>query len=461
MTTPTLHAVSDVPPACQHAREVVGLRLAGDTVIDAAADAHVQSCSPCATVTARMARVWQVAGEVLPARAIPAARLDAILNDVLAGARSEEKAPVSGTAPAPARILPTRERRSSHEGFAFATGLALAATIAAVALLGPGLVAPPAGDPLARATVAPPAGPPRVSLAAARGEVSHVPADGSVIGVPKAGDVLPPGLFAASEGAALSIEGEGLLAVRGEASVVVGGNAGAPEIFIARGEIFVDLPKGTIRTFVVRTPTGAVHVTGTQFDVKVKAGETAVEVTRGSVIVKGPGGERAVSGGEAAVLRDGIPVEGLVTSPAADPHGWVRDLAPERVGPAPAIAIAPRPVPAAPEAGLPKADDGVIHVAGLDKLVVENAMEKREAAIRYCYEQALVKAPELVVRAALRFRIDEDGRAKDITIAGLPAGQQKLGGCLETAAKAAIFPPTVPGTEVTVSYPLKLEPAAE
>src|SRR5439155_12377350 len=132
----------------------------------------------------------------------------------------------------------------------------------------------------------------------------------------------------ASRGAALRVEGAGLLAVRGDTAVVISGVKGAPELAVARGEIYVDLPKGTIHTFVVRTPTGSVHVTGTAFEVKAGAKATTVTVTRGSVKLVGAGGVTAVGAGEAATLTAvGAPTSGLLREPTD--LNWVRELAPE------------------------------------------------------------------------------------------------------------------------------------
>lgn len=464
MSTP--YTELDVPPGCQRAREAFGLKLIGEPVADADALRHPETCEACTRIIARMARVWDVAGDVLPdLQPLPEARFEAVLENVLADSRQEnrtpEAAPSTTAIPVatPHNVVPLRRAREERDrtGFRFAVGLALAAGLAAFALLGPGLLSAPA--PSGQVAEEAPIEPVRVTLAAAKGDVSFVPADGRVVAAPKRGETLGPGLFAATGGAALDVPGGGLLAVRGDTTVVIGGGSAVPEISIARGEIFVDLPKGSVQGFTVRTPTGAVRVTGTRFDVKVAPDATRVEVTRGSVVLAGPNGETSVAAGEAASLgRDGAPVEVEIADPARDPLRWVRDLAPDRVGPAP-LAIAPvQPRPTATAADEPIEE--VIYAAGLDKLVVENALAKRRAAMRYCYEQALVRTPGLgELRASLRFRVDEQGRAEDLRIAGLPADQQELGACLRTAAESAVFPPTSPGTEVRVRYPVRLQPA--
>lgn len=450
----TVEVRKTLPPECDRARETFALALADGLDVPAAARAHAERCNDgCAKAFARIERVWGVAGDTLPRiRPIPQARLDAVATRALDAARAPA---ITNEV---AKILPLRRERAParHQFSAFAAAVALAAMVATVAILGPALMPPP----VTKVAVAPtpaPVRPPRVTLTAAKGQVSLVPADGSVFKSPAAGDLLPPGLFSASQGAALSIEGAGLLAVRGDTTVLIGGAAGAPDLAVARGEIFVDLPKGTIQTFIVHTPTGSVNVTGTQFGVKVAPTKTEVEVTRGTVIVKSPNGEQAVGAGEAAKIGgDSAPALITGSDPATDPLAWVRDLAPDRVPPRPVVAIrttgTPTPLGAA-------GSTPVAHLPGLAKEVVEMAMDKRGDAMRRCYELELVRDPALVVRAALQFRVDEDGRAKDLIVTGVPATHPALGTCLVEAAASAIFPAAAPGTEIDVTYPVHFVPA--
>jgi len=447
-----------LPSECDRAREAFGLALADGLTAPAEAAAHATGCAACAKAFVKMERIWGVAGDALPRlRPVPAARLEEIPARALSAAKP---APIMPTV---AKIVPLRRERAPRREIApFAAALALAAMVALVAILGPAMVTPPVVNPDAiavRPTPVIPAKPPRVTLAAAKGSVSLVPADGSVVKSPVAGDSLPAGLFSASNGAALSIEGAGLLAVRGDTTVLIGGATGAPDLAVARGEIFVDLPKGTIHTFVVHTPTGTVNVTGTQFNVKVAPAETQVEVTRGTVIVRGPHGEQAVGAGEAAkLISKDAPVIIRASDPASDPLEWVRDLAPDRVPPPPVVAIQTRPKHAATNGGTPSNEVAVL--PGLDKKVVEMSMEKREAAMRHCYEMELPRDPSLVVRAALRFKVDEDGRPKELRVEGIES-RPALGACLIQAAGAAVFPATAPGTEIEVSYPIRFEPAPD
>ncbi|HVO31061.1 MAG TPA: FecR domain-containing protein [bacterium] len=455
----------ELPEDCQRARDAHGLALADGAATPADARAHATGCDACAKAFARMEKVWGVAGDVVPRLARPTPRLDVIAERALAAGRAPDvhasPAPVRAASDAAAAILPLRARRAPARRAEFApiaAALALAAMVAVVALVGPSLVPPPPSTVAKNAPT--PSGTPRVSLAKAFGDVSLVPADGSVVKTPGVGDTLPPGLFSASKGAALSIEGAGLLAVRGDTTVLIGGASGAPDLAVARGEIFVDLPKGTIRTFVVHTPTGTVNVTGTAFTVKVQPTDTQVDVTRGTVVVKGPNGERAINAGEAAKLvQNGAPVAVTATEPATDPLSWVRDLAPEHVPPAPVVAIRARTRTDATRtnpAALP-----VEVLPGLDRSIVEMAMDKRAAAMRHCYEEELVKDPGFVVRAALKFRIDDYGKPEDLTVSGIPAAHAALGPCLIQAASAAVFPSPQAGTELEVDYPVRFEPLSK
>jgi hypothetical protein len=449
----SLEYQDDLPPACRAAREAFGLALANG---EQATDPHLATCDACARATTAMRRIWEGSAEVMTSlrEELDPARSERLLAGSLLRAKQEQP---------PAVILPFRRAprsTSSNVGFGLALGFALAAGLAAIVFVGPRLFEQPK-EPIAVEPAPTPAGPVQVRLASAKGDVSMVPADGTLIQTPKAGDALPPGLFAATGGAALSIEGQGLLAVRGDATILIGGSHGDPELSVAKGEIFVDLPKGTIKTFLVRTPTGAVRVTGTQFDVKAGPSSTHVKVTRGSVKVTGANGETAVTEGQSATIsKDGIPVMDLVVSPTDDAYGWVRDLAPDRAPAEPiGLAIKDRPGLHATPAATPGEATGVLALPGLDPLVVNDAMEKRQASMRYCYDKALMDDANLVVKADLHFTVDDYGAAKNFRIDGLPKGQEALEACLMDAAQKAVFPKSAPGTQVDVNYHLRFEPA--
>ena len=452
MSNTELHPTSPPPPpACVEAREAFALELAGGPVPPAPVRAHVAACRGCADAVARIEEVWSVPASAFPRPALAHDSLEHLLAGALerAGREASPAPAIRIDAPRPA---PTRDRR--RPALAAAVGFALATSLVAVAVLAPG-PGRERTDTVAAASPVP-TGTPGVTLAAAKGDVSFVPADGSVLAQLRVGDPLPPGLFAASGGAALAIEGAGTLAVRGDSTVLIAGTERAPVVTIARGEIFVDLPKGTIRSFFVNTPTGRVRVTGTRFGVKVGPAETTVEVVHGTVVVSGPEGETTVEAGQAADLKAGS-APGLVppADPAGDPRGWVRDVAPALVGPRPPVAISMRKT--APLAdGSP--DEETHEVSGLDKIAIENAMNRRDASLRRCYELALVGEPELVVRAQVTFRVDEDGTAEDIRVDGLPAKHATMSACLVEATKAAVFPGAAPGTEVRVRYPIQFVP---
>lgn len=444
------------PGPCAEAREAFALELAGGPAPSAPVRAHVVACRDCADAVGRIERIWSVpAGAFAPLLSPPKTTPDS-LERMLAGALARAKQ--EPAADDVVSLASHRERRRSPLVPA-AVGFALAASLAALAYLSPGVLAPPA-EPIAVATPTPvvPAGPPGVRLASAKGDVSFVPIDGSVLSAPKAGDALPPGLFAATGGAALEIEGAGTLALRGDATVLIGGTERAPVVTIARGEIFVDLPKGTIRSFFVQTPTGQVRVTGTQFGVKVGPQGTNVEVTRGSVIVTSPEGETSVEAGQAVNLKGGaVPALVSPVDPQRDPRGWLRDVAPHVAPPVPVSSLSLQKTKTTTNA-----DGGtrevIQEISGIDRLAIENAMDRRSASLRRCYEVELVREPELVIRAEVTFRVDEDGRPENVRVAGLPPRHMKMGLCLMDAAKAAVFPGAAPGTQVEVRYPIQFEP---
>ena len=450
MSNTQIHPISP-PGPCADAREAFALELAGGPAPSSPVRAHVAACRDCTAAIARIEQIWS-----LPAAAfeMPKATPDS-MDRMLAGALARAQ-----QAPAVADVVSLSSRRHDGERRSplapAAIGFALAATIAGLAWIGPGMLAPPV-ETIAVVTptpVEPPKGPPGVRLAGAKGDVSFVPLDGSVLTTPKAGDVLPPGLFAATGGAALAIEGAGTLAVRGDATVLIGGTEREPVVTIARGEIFVDLPKGSIKSFFVHTPTGQVRVTGTQFGVKVGPQGTNVEVTRGSVIVAGPEGQTAIEAGQAANLKSGtVPALVAPADPAGDPLRWVRDIAPHIAPPA-AVAVSLKQTKTTTTASGGTQEE-VQEVSGLDRIAIENAMGKRDASFRRCFDLARMKDPELTVRAEITFRVDEDGRAENVRVAGLPDEHMKMGLCLMDSAKSAVFPGAAPGTQVQVRYPIQ------
>lgn len=442
------------PPACADAREAFALELAGGPAPSAPVRAHVAACRECADAVARIEKIWAVPPSAFAA-ALPKPAVPTSMDRMLAGALERAKQEPSV---APVTDLSSRRERRGNLVPA-AIGFALAASLAAIAWVGPQMISPPVEVAVATPTPAPvPMGPPGVRLKEAKGEVSFVPIDGKVIAALKKDDVIPPGLFAATGGAALSIEGAGTLAVRGDSTVLIGGTEKAPVVTIARGEIFVDLPKGSIRSFFVQTPTGQVRVTGTQFGVKVGAQQTNVEVTRGSVVISGPDGETAVQAGEAANLKAGeVPALVAPADPNGDPRGWVREVAPDIAPPKPVASLSVQ------RTRMVSAANGESHkevqeVSGLDKDAIANGMDKRYASLRRCYEVELVKDSALEIRAEVSFRVDEDGRPENVRVAGLPEKHMKMGLCLMDATKAAVFPGAAKGTEVQVRYPLVFNP---
>jgi transmembrane sensor len=100
---------------------------------------------------------------------------------------------------------------------------------------------------------------------------------------------------------------------------------GRRELRIEHGEVFLSVAKDPARPFVVITPAGEVHVTGTEFNVRLSEDHRAeVTLLEGSVAVRAGGGAPAVmTPGQLATLQnDAVKLQSLGASELENAVAW-------------------------------------------------------------------------------------------------------------------------------------------
>ncbi|MBW2454139.1 MAG: energy transducer TonB [Deltaproteobacteria bacterium] len=96
---------------------------------------------------------------------------------------------------------------------------------------------------------------------------------------------------------------------------------------------------------------------------------------------------------------------------------------------------------------------GVTTGGGLDKNIIRRVVRSHYGALRVCYEQRLVKDPNLAGRVVVDFGIGKDG-----TVSGVKAaestGDPKLDSCVVKVFAGMAFPKPQGGSVVQVKYPI-------
>ena len=95
----------------------------------------------------------------------------------------------------------------------------------------------------------------------------------------------------------------------------------------------------------------------------------------------------------------------------------------------------------------------------LDKSIIRRYIRKKVAAVRHCYEKALVVDPKLAGRLVLSFQINSDGTVSDVKASGF--GNEEVDACVAEQIASIKFPSTNDGSIIKVSYPFNFQPADE
>jgi TonB family protein len=111
-----------------------------------------------------------------------------------------------------------------------------------------------------------------------------------------------------------------------------------------------------------------------------------------------------------------------------------------------------RRVPKARIAGQPKVQGQI------DKEIIRRIVRAHINEVRYCYNQGLVRDPNLSGRVAVQFTIGPTGSVLASVVAESSLGDANVDRCVAKAVKRWAFPKPSAGGHVIVTYPFALEP---
>lgn len=98
----------------------------------------------------------------------------------------------------------------------------------------------------------------------------------------------------------------------------------------------------------------------------------------------------------------------------------------------------------------------------LDRVIIRRIVRAHHNEVRHCYNQGLVRDPNLAGRVVIRFTIGVFGlvTAASVSSTDLPTGEvgAEVGACIAKAVKRWAFPKAKGGGTVLVSYPFLLSP---
>ena len=103
---------------------------------------------------------------------------------------------------------------------------------------------------------------------------------------------------------------------------------------------------------------------------------------------------------------------------------------------------------------------GTANVRGsLDKEIIRRIIRRHINEVKYCYEQELLKKPELGGRILVQFTISAQGQVVTSVLQNSTMGNAKVENCTVQAVRRWEFPKPLGGGIVIVSYPFVLTPA--
>ncbi len=107
---------------------------------------------------------------------------------------------------------------------------------------------------------------------------------------------------------------------------------------------------------------------------------------------------------------------------------------------------------------LQRADSDPIILGALDKALVDAVIQRQRNQIRYCYQKALVRDPDLGGKVTVRFAIGADGKVSTATIRGSTLGAPEVESCITERFLRFQFPSPKGGGVVLVTYPFVFSP---
>ena len=118
-----------------------------------------------------------------------------------------------------------------------------------------------------------------------------------------------------------------------------------------------------------------------------------------------------------------------------------------------------------PRSGLPPQvyDNGPVTCASsdgagcLDKEMVRKVIRQHLSQVRYCYEQALQRQPNLMGKVVVAFEVARDGSVGKAVVKSSTLGDSNVGECLVSRVLTWRFPAS--RSMYGVSYPFVFQPA--
>jgi hypothetical protein len=111
-------------------------------------------------------------------------------------------------------------------------------------------------------------------------------------------------------------------------------------------------------------------------------------------------------------------------------------------------------------ASVPQVIPGQANVRGsLDKEIIRRIIRRHINEVKYCYEQELVKRPDLGGRVNVQFTISATGQVVASVLQSTTMGNVRVESCIVQAVRRWVFPKPLGGGIVIVTYPFVLTPA--
>ncbi len=103
---------------------------------------------------------------------------------------------------------------------------------------------------------------------------------------------------------------------------------------------------------------------------------------------------------------------------------------------------------------------GTAQVRGsLDKEIIRRVIRSHIKEVKFCYEQELLKKPDLGGRVVVQFTISASGQVVASVLQTSTMGNSRVENCTVQAVRRWEFPKPLGGGIVIVSYPFVLTPA--
>ena len=96
-------------------------------------------------------------------------------------------------------------------------------------------------------------------------------------------------------------------------------------------------------------------------------------------------------------------------------------------------------------------------VGGLDKDLIRRVVRAHVNEVRHCYNQGLVKDPNLKGRVAVQFTIGATGKVSSSVVAESDLKDGAVSSCIAQAVRRWSFPKPASGGAAMVTYPFILQ----